>query len=506
MKDLRPERIEAHVRKSLDTRTIDHIVVMTPSARSIVNLTRKERFPTGVDYSDRPYIRALIAARTPQLSPPLRGRVSRRPEVFLGVPVLDRRGDLKAILVAGLDMAELQKRHLSLFGAMGPGGRTLLLQPSGQPVVTSDRTIEELFDSNRDVRIAPREWEDGFRLIAWTDEQGQSMVGASASLPRWKWTVLSGVPETDLRSAMAVPIQRLGYAVFWLFVACVMASPLVARVMAGPILTLTRQAKRIANGALGEQVTLARYPPRELVELSNTLNVMSDRLARNYREVSAMSVVAQSVNRTLNLQQTLQGSLATLGDVIAIDAGLIFLTEGDELRIAAQLGLSDDFIEKVHRIPSGEGFAGRVAASGSPILVEDMETDRRLKLDAVKPEGLHSLVSVPLTSRGHALGVLSILGRSIKQFSADDLTLVTTVGAQISVAIENAGLYDEARARLKEAEALAEISRQLGSVLDPVMVFETITKWAKELCSSDLAAFAPYDPARRVTTITTVVG
>ena len=506
MRHLQPKPLEMHVRRTLDTRTIDHIVVMSPLARSIVNLTRTERFPTGVDYSDRPYIRALIAARTPQLSPPLMGKISRRPEVFLGVPVLDRHSDLKAILVAGLDMAELHRRHLSLFGAMEPGGRTLLLQPSGQPIVTSDRTIEEHFTSSREVRIAPREWEAGFRLIAWADEQGQQMVGASASLARWKWTVLSGVPETDFRKVLATPIRRLGYAVFWLLVACVVASPLLARVMAEPILTLRRQAKRIADGALGEQVKLPRYPPRELVELSNTLNTMSDRLARNYREVSAVGIVAQNVNRTLDLQQTLQGSLATLGDVITIDAGLIFMTEGDQLRVATHLGLSDEFVARVQRIRFGEGFAGRVAASGAPLLVDDMWTDPQLRLDAVKTEGLHSLVSVPLTSKGRPLGVLSIMGRSIKQFSADDLALVTTVGAQISVAIENASLYAQARARLNEAEALTEISRQLGSVLDPLTVFQTIARWAKDLCNSDLAAFAPYDPVRRVATISAFVG
>ena len=82
-KRLRARDLEMHVRRALDTRTIDHITVMTPSARSIrsiVNLNRAGRLPIGRDYSDRPYIRLLIAARAPQLSPPLVGKVSRRPD------------------------------------------------------------------------------------------------------------------------------------------------------------------------------------------------------------------------------------------------------------------------------------------------------------------------------------------------------------------------------------------------------------------------------------------
>ena len=76
-KRLRARDLEMHVRRALDTRTIDHIAVMTPIARSIVNLNRAGRLPIGRDYSDRPFVRSLLATRAPQLSPPLIGKVSR---------------------------------------------------------------------------------------------------------------------------------------------------------------------------------------------------------------------------------------------------------------------------------------------------------------------------------------------------------------------------------------------------------------------------------------------
>jgi PAS domain S-box-containing protein len=506
MTRLRADALEASVRRALDTRTINHIVVMTPRGRSIVNVNRDGRLPTAVDYSDRPFIRAVIASRTPQLSPPLLGRVSRRPEVFLAFPVLDNRGVLRAILVGGLDMAELHNRHLSEPGTGEPQGRTLLLEPSGEPMATSDRTIEKVFAARGNARIAPKRWEGDPRLLGWTDEQGHSMVGASASLATWKWTILRGIAEEQIRDALAAPIRQVGYLALWLLLACVIASPLVARLMANPITAMDQQAKRIAGGALGETVTLPHYPPRELVDLSRSLNTMSAQLARNYREASAVSIVAQAVSQSLDLHAILQGSLATIADVIALDAALVFLLEGDELRVAAHLGLSDEFVHRVDRMSLGEGFVGRVAASAAPLLVEDMWVDPRLARDVVKKEGFHSLASVPFSSKGRLLGVLAIMGRGIRQFSEDELTLVTTIGAQIGLAVENAGLYAQAQARLKETEALAEISLQLSSSLDLRMVILTIVQWAKGLCSSDLAVFAPYDPARRVATITASVG
>ena len=506
MKDLRPEIVEVHVRRALDTRTIDHITVMTPAVRSIVNLTRDKRLPTGVDYSDRPYIQALIASRTPQLAPPLVGKVSHRAEVFLGVPAFDRRGAIKAILVGALDMTELYKRHLSEPGTAEPLGRTLLLEPSGRPVAASDRTIGEVFASSTDVRIAPHVWESDPRLLTWTDEQGQRMVGASASLATWKWAILRGIPEDHLSETMALPIRRLAYTALWLLVACLILSPLVSRIMAQPIQALKHQARRLADGALGQQVTHAPYLPRELVDLSNTFNTMSAQLARNAREATAVSVLAQNVGQSLELREILQGSLATIADVIPLDATVIFLREGEELRIAAHLGLSNEFVTRADRMRLGEGFAGRVAASGVPLLIEDMWVDPRLRSDAVIKEGLHSLISVPIAANGRLVGVLHIFRRGIRQFREEESVLLTTIGAQIGFAVENASLYAQAKVQIKEAEAFTEISRQLSSSLDPQTVILTIVRWAKELCDSDLAVFAPYDPVRRVATITAFVG
>ncbi len=506
MPHLAPDILENHVRRVLDTRTIDHIAVMTPSGRSIVNLTRTGKLPTGVDYSDRQYFRDLIASRKPQLSAPLVGKVSQRPEVFLAFPVLDRRGVLKAILVGALDMTDLYSRHLGELWAKETRGRTFLLGPSGRPLATSDRKIEEVFPSSADVRIEPKRWDIDSRLLAWTDEEGHRLVGASASLPIRQWSVLSGIPEDQIRLAMSAPMRRAAYVALWLLLACAIASPLVARLMANPIVVMERQAKRIASGALGEQVTLAPYPPRELVELSGTINTMSVQLARRYREASAVGVVAQTVGQSLDLHEILQGSLAAIADVVPLDGALIFLREGDELRVAAHLGLSDEFVRGVDRMRVGEGIAGRVAESGAPLLVEDAWVDPRVSRDVMKKEGLRSLACVPLLSKGHILGVLTIKRRLQRQFDQDEMNMMATIGAEIGLAIENAGLYAQAQARLKEAEALAEISRQLSSSLDPRMVILTIATWAKDLCSSDLSVFASYNPASRVATVTASVG
>ena len=474
-KRLHPRDLEAHVRRALDTRTIDHITVMTRSARSIVNVTRAGRLPVGTDYSDRPYIRSVIAARGPQLSAPLMGRVSRRPEVFIGVPVLDRRGVLKAILVGGLDMTELRQRHLSEFAKMEPRSRTLLLDATGRPVVTSDRTLQEVFAASGDARITPQGWEGDPRLLTWTDEQRHLMVGARASLETWKWIVLSGIPEEHIREALARPIQRLGAAALWLLLACAIASPFVARIMSAPILALQHQATRIADGALGEQVSFAAHPPRELVELSSTLNTMSAQLARKYREAQdrvreteTLLAVGEAVSSTLDLQELLRRGARELARAVYADTTGAYLVSPtrQELYPFAGYHLPKEHLEylRTTAIPIHwnrfvlEAFSTRRAVF-SPDCQLDPRFDENVKLFSVR-----AVVMVPFMAKEAITGCLfGIWWDQSHTPTSRELELAEGIGRQLALAVENSRLHKES---LDRAEALAQSEDRYRSLAE----------------------------------------
>lgn len=481
-KGLDARGLEAHVRRALDTRTIDHIAVMTRSARSIVNVTRAGRLPVGTDYRDRPYIRSVIAARGPQLSAPLMGRVSRRPEVFIGVPVLDRGGALKAILVGGLDMTELRQRHLSEFTKMEPQSRILLLDATGRPVVTSDRTLQEVFAASGDARITPQGWEGDPRLLAWTDEQRHLMVGARASLETWKWIVLSGIPEAHIREAMATPIRRLGYASLWLLLACAIASPFVARIMSAPILALQRQAKRIANGALGEQVSLAPHPPGELVDLSSTFNTMSARLARKYREAEAFTEISLQLSSSLDPQMVFLTIAHWAKELCSSD--LAAFAPYDPVRrvatITACVGARTDALRNYEIIP-GSGADGRVLETGELFVTDDYFSDPLVSQDCAelaRAEGFVAKLAVPVRSRNRTIGVLWVINRRPVPFTPQHQEILQKLATHASVALENARLHRETQDRVSETETLLAVGEAVSSTLD---LQELLRRGAREL-------------------------
>ena len=93
----------------------------------------------------------------------------------------------------------------------------------------------------------------------------------------------------------------------------------------------------------------------------------------------------------------------------------------------------------------GEGFNGRVAKSGQPMIVDDAPGAPRLSRIAVKAEGLRTQLIVPLTAKDKVLGTLCIAMRSERQFLLEELELLTAIGNQIGIAVENASLCQQLR-------------------------------------------------------------
>jgi PAS domain S-box-containing protein len=480
MPHLRADALEAAVRGTLDTRTINHIVVMTPGARSIVNLTRDERLPTGVDYSDRPYIRALLTHRSPQLSPPLVGKLTRRLEVFLGLPVVDRAGAVRAILVAGLDFNELHSRHL--VGQTTEDNVTLLLNPSGRLMLASNLAVGDVFSPGRDHTVASEPWQRDSRLLIWADDRGQRLVGASAQLSTWRWTVLSGVSESRLLQAMAVPVHRLGYAVLWLLAACVIASPLVARAMAAPILALQRQARRLAEGALGAQVSVARYPPREVLELADAFNTMSAELARQYTEAEAFAEIGRQFSSSLD-PQTVYQTIVTWARELCDGDLAVFASYDAECRAATVTAFAGARTELLpdYQITPGDPVADRVLASGEPFVTDDYLNDPRTSGDSVelaRAEGFVAALAVPLSLRNRTIGLLWVVNRRPVPFTPRHQQVLQKLAAHAAVALENVRLFQESQHRVRETETLLAVGQAVSSTMD---LQEVLRRGAREL-------------------------
>ena len=166
-------------------------------------------------------------------------------------------------------------------------------------------------------------------------------------------------------------------------------------------------------------------------------------------ELTALTEIAAQVNCTQDLDEILNGALATTLQVVGVDAGEVFLfdEETGELFLHAQQGLSEAFLVEEAVLGPGECLCGLSAASRSLVVAADIASHPARSRSACSREGFRSLLCLPLLVRGQVLGLLNVQCRAPRQFTAEDEELLTAIGNQIGIAIANAQLIDDAEQR-----------------------------------------------------------
>lgn len=178
----------------------------------------------------------------------------------------------------------------------------------------------------------------------------------------------------------------------------------------------------------------------------------------NEKALATINAVSLVASQSLDLQQVLETTIDRVRDAMDLDVVLAFLLNEatQELELRAYRGVSQDFVDGLRGLKVGEGFNGTVAQSGQPLLVTNSSNDPRLTREVVKQEGILSQLIVPLKSKEKVVGTLSVAGRYARQFKEEEIELLTTIGRQVGVAIENSRLYEQERVFATEQKQMQE--------------------------------------------------
>jgi GAF domain-containing protein/DNA-binding response OmpR family regulator len=107
--------------------------------------------------------------------------------------------------------------------------------------------------------------------------------------------------------------------------------------------------------------------------------------------------------------------------------------------------------------------------SGQTVVSNHAQEDDRLS-GMVRPVladlAIASMVAVPLRVRGENIGILQAVRRVANPFSHSEVRFLETVGAQLSVALDNYRLLNQTQRRAQQLEIAAEVSRLATSTLE----------------------------------------
>jgi len=255
----------------------------------------------------------------------------------------------------------------------------------------------------------------------------------------------------------------------------------------------------IAPLPVSELFYVLRVPPeqRERSEwkLAAQLATLLGRHEQFHREIDSLKRLSKQrltalgtlyetaiASETGGLEQFLQ--LATRRAAQAMDAQactLMLLDDSTQtLSIAASYGLPEKLIEETC-VPLGEGVAGRVALTGEPLLLTDLQDEPSLRHLPRRPE-ISGSICVPLRNHENkVIGVLSIRRlRPTPPFTQEDLRLFSVFANQIASALENARLYRQLNQNLHRLATLVELTQLVTAVLDIDSLLQTVARLISE--------------------------
>ncbi len=185
----------------------------------------------------------------------------------------------------------------------------------------------------------------------------------------------------------------------------------------------------------------------KLEESHQMLQHFVQSVQKNERRQTILNTISRILGESLELESILRKAIHLVSELAEVDVALIFSLDEEkpELRLVAYEGVSDSFAQAVDGVRVGEGIYGEVARTCQPLIVDAIPNDPRFILPEVSEMGIQSQLIVPMMLKDRMRGVLCVAMRRPREFSVEDMELLTSVGTQIATAIENALLYERER-------------------------------------------------------------
>ncbi|MEH0829606.1 MULTISPECIES: helix-turn-helix domain-containing protein [unclassified Micromonospora] len=204
---------------------------------------------------------------------------------------------------------------------------------------------------------------------------------------------------------------------------------------------------------------------RAEIEVSLRVRTKMTQQRRREAELRALYETATDLAAIRDVDAVLRAIVRRARNLLGVD--LAYLSLIDDGRRDVYIRVTDGSVSARFRtiqLPLGVGLGGLVVHTATPYATGDYQSDDRFvhiaAVDAaVRDEGIHALLGVPLLLAGRVIGALLAGNRSPRPFPPEEVALATSLAAHAVVALENARLFSEAQAALRELDQVTALVR-----------------------------------------------
>jgi signal transduction histidine kinase len=425
-----------------------------------------------VNAADRAWFQRAVQTRDFAIGDYQIGRITGKATVNFGYPILDDKGQTRAVAFAALDLAWLNK--LAAETNLPPGTTVTVIDPNGTIFVRypdpkkwigraiPDGSLLKAIRAQKNEGTTEATGLDGVQRL-----YGFASLGGGA--------VIVGVP----RDVAFGPAKRiLAHSIGWLALICVLA---VAGAWFGGNWLILRQVnaliqatKQLGAGDLNVRAGLSD-DKGELHQLARAFDQMAEALQnrqteakwtqeentklfqetqRNLERIRALQEIEQAITSTLDFRTVLNVLLEKIDFLLPYAAATVrlFNKESGVLEPVACRNL-DEEQWRAQPWTGGRGLANVVFENKAPTVIRNTLTDVLVRdPNFYRKHRLISFLGIPLIVKNEVLGVISFYTKEEHEFSKEEVEFLSTLAGQVAIAIHNSQLYEQSKSQAVELE------------------------------------------------------
>jgi len=202
-------------------------------------------------------------------------------------------------------------------------------------------------------------------------------------------------------------------------------------------------------------------------QLERQVRERTQEIEHRNQEMQALYQADERMLRYINLDQVLQTLVDVAVDMMKADKSAVFVWNERREKLVIRVARGFNPQSKTALCFSKEeGIIGDVAIHGSPIIINDMNADPRLKnerpevMQCLLEENIHSFMHLPIKIENKVFGIFNICSIRPRAFGEDEQRLFTALTQRAALSIENAQLFEQTK-ELAVIEERGRLARDL---------------------------------------------
>jgi GAF domain-containing protein len=262
-------------------------------------------------------------------------------------------------------------------------------------------------------------------------------------------------------------------------------------------LPIKRSGALIGLMALGRRRSGRAYTSRELALLTTLADQTAvalenaslfDRVQRRAEQLALLNEIGRVITTSLDLEPAIGLIAERIEKTFKGAMGFIFLADETARELVLQSAFGRE-MQLPFRVPMGKGLVGSVVVEGKPVLVPDLPRDSRYaeEVEGALCAGAESALCVPVIARDKTIGVILVAESSRTDLGMTELSLLDSIAAFASIAIENARQVAAREAQLRSQIQMLRIeideakkARQVEEITE-TEYFQQLQERAREL-------------------------